>query len=215
MKAQHPSPMPAATASEGRSESSSSGSSSYYSHFSAAGRSLQTPSQNSLRSKETNLCWHGRKIAKLVVVRPGGDLVLAMPYRHRQVVRHVSLPPAVLEFARLAGARRWIVRIDKEEACYVLPLTEVERRGWLKRHRDGWHEWFLPLDAFTRCAWTDWSFVGDDDHIELSTKFEQQREQQREQRAKQLSLFAFVTAAAPAAAGRSGGTGAGGAGGER
>src|SRR5579885_674825 len=83
------------------------------------------------------LRWHDRIIAKLVAGQPGGELVLAMPFRNRETVQHVSVPPAVLAYARRAGARRWVVRFDRRGECYTLSLDEVERRGWLKPHRDG------------------------------------------------------------------------------
>jgi hypothetical protein len=97
-------------------------------------------------------------IAKLVLARPMNQIVLAMPYRDRQRVDHVSLPPAALRYARGEGATAWVVRLDPEAKCYSLPLAQVERCGWLKRS-DGAPEWFVPLPRFTEIPWQDWPFV--------------------------------------------------------
>ncbi|MCL5961821.1 MAG: hypothetical protein M1358_21320 [Chloroflexi bacterium] len=99
-------------------------------------------------------------IAKLVVAQPLAEVVLGMPYRHRQTVNHVSLPPIVLRYAREHGARLWVVRLDSEGVCYSLPLAEVERAGWL-RASDGQPEWFVPLSRFRPIAWQDWDYVVD------------------------------------------------------
>jgi len=97
-------------------------------------------------------------IAKLVEAQPLGEWVLAMPYRHRQAVQHVSLPPRVLSYARERGARLWIVRLDAQGECYALALEDVERVGWLQRS-EGRPEWFVPLSAFEPIAWQDWAYV--------------------------------------------------------
>jgi len=97
-------------------------------------------------------------IAKLVTALPLGETALAMPYRHRQTVNHVSIPPVVLRYARERGARRWLVRLDTEGVCYTLPLADVERLGWLKPS-DGQPEWFVPLGRFRPIAWQDWEYV--------------------------------------------------------
>lgn len=100
-------------------------------------------------------------IAKLVVARPLGELVLAMPYRNRQPVDVVSLPPAVLAHARRCGARFWAVRFDALGTCHALPLAEIERLGWLKASDDK-PEWFLPLTAFRAVPWQTWNYVTDE-----------------------------------------------------
>ncbi len=97
-------------------------------------------------------------IGKLVEARPLDCLVLAMPYRHRQTVLHVSVPPAVLAYARRAGARWWVVRFDTEGRCLGLPLAEVEGVGWL-RPSEGKPEWFVPLAHFETLPWQDWNYV--------------------------------------------------------
>ena len=97
-------------------------------------------------------------VAKLVEASPVGEPVLAMPYRHRQTVNHVSLPPLVLRYARERGARLWVVRFDTEGLCYALPLPEVEQRGWLKPS-DGQLEWFIPLSRFRPIGWQDWPYA--------------------------------------------------------
>ena len=107
---------------------------------------------------------HNRKrgklcaIAKLVVAEPLGQLVLAMPYRNRQAVQHVSLPPMALRYAREWGARLWVVRLDATGECYALPLRDVEAVGWL-HPSEGRPEWFVPLDAFRAIPWQSWAYV--------------------------------------------------------
>jgi len=93
-----------------------------------------------------------------VWAQPLGELVLAMPYRNRQTVNVVSVPPAVLNFAKQRDAKFWVVRLDSVGECYALPLAEVEHQGWLKSS-DGRPEWFVPLSHFRRIAWQDWPFV--------------------------------------------------------
>ena len=97
-------------------------------------------------------------VAKLVEATPLGETVLAMPYRHRQTVNHVSLPPVVLRYAREHGARFWVVRLDGVGTCYSLPLSDVERKGWLKPS-DGQPEWFVPLSRFRPVEWEDWPYT--------------------------------------------------------
>ncbi len=97
-------------------------------------------------------------VGKLVLARPMNQIVLAMPYRYRQRVDHVSLPPAVLRYARQERATTWLVRLDSEAKCLALPLEQVERCGWLKPS-DGAAEWFVPLSRFTETPWQSWPFV--------------------------------------------------------
>lgn len=97
-------------------------------------------------------------VAKLVLARPMNELVLAMPYRNRQRVDHVSVSPSVLRHARQEGATAWVVRLDSEVKCYALRLDDVEKSGWLKPS-DGAPEWFVPLSRFTEISWQDWPFV--------------------------------------------------------
>ncbi|MCL4534973.1 MAG: hypothetical protein M1370_07410 [Bacteroidetes bacterium] len=96
-------------------------------------------------------------ICKLVKAQPLGRLVLAMPYRHRQTVEHVSLPPSALAFGRRHGATWWVVRRDLEGRCFGLPLEEVETVGWLKPS-EGKPEWFVPLARFRPIAWQEWAY---------------------------------------------------------
>lgn len=97
-------------------------------------------------------------IAKLVQARPMNAVVLAMPYRNRQTVEHVSIPPQVLAHARAQGARWWVVRLDTEGMCFGLPITDVETAGWLKPSSGG-AEWFVPLARFEPLPWQNWPFV--------------------------------------------------------
>ncbi|MBI2304033.1 MAG: hypothetical protein HYU86_04730 [Chloroflexi bacterium] len=105
-------------------------------------------------------------LAKLVVARPLGEIVLAMPYRNRRRVDHVSLPPRVLQHARREGATWWIVRLDCEGLCYGLPLAQVEDVGWLATSEDE-PEWFVPLTRFQSIPWQEWFYVSAEDYIDL------------------------------------------------
>lgn len=106
-------------------------------------------------AKRGRLC----TIAKLVDATPLNEIVLAMPYRHRQAVEHVSIPPVVLRYARQSGARLWIVRLDAEGRCFALALAEVDNAaGWLKPS-EGSPEWFVAMSKFQAIAWQDWPFV--------------------------------------------------------
>lgn len=116
-------------------------------------------------------------LAKLVRSHPLDELVLAMPYRNRQTVNHVSLPPIALRYAREHGAQDWVVRLDTEGLCYALPLADVERCGWLKAS-DGQPEWFVPLATFRAIPWQNWPYV--EDTVRLG---------QPEQAARQLALW--------------------------
>jgi len=58
-------------------------------------------------------------VAKLVLL--GGELVLAVPYRHRpRLEGRVSLPLVALRYAQERGATAVIVRYDDERLAYRL-----------------------------------------------------------------------------------------------
>jgi hypothetical protein len=103
-------------------------------------------------------------ICKLVKAQPLRRLVLAMPYRHRQTVDIVSLPPSVLAYGRRAGAAWWVVRLDTEGRCLGLPLAQVEMEGWLKPSQ-GNPEWFVPLTSFRSIPWQEWAYCKDIVHL--------------------------------------------------
>lgn len=104
--------------------------------------------------KRGKLCTLG----KLVKAKPLNEWVLAMPYRHRQTVGTVSIPPSVLQYVTDRGASRWIVRLDSLGQCYSYPLSEVEKGGWLKSSF-GIAEYFVPLERFQPIPWQDWPYV--------------------------------------------------------
>ena len=97
-------------------------------------------------------------IGKICISRPLGEVVFAMPYRHRPATNVVSLPPAVLDYALLCGATKWVVRYDLTGECYAFPLEQVEREGWRKTS-DGGLELFLPLSKFESIPYQTWNFV--------------------------------------------------------
>lgn len=120
---------------------------------------VRSYSTAALAGRQSVLRLNGRVVAKLVLARPLGELVLAQPYRHRPMVTTVSQHPVVLAYASHAGARLWVVRDDRAGRCWAIDLAAVERVGWLRRHRDGWPEVFVPLSAFRQVGWQEWPFV--------------------------------------------------------
>lgn len=117
-----------------------------------------------LHDKVTPVCLNLQKrgrpctIAKLVLAKPLNQIVLAIPFRNRQIVQYVSLPPAALQFARQQGARLWLVRFDLDGRCLSFPLDRVEMEGWLKSS-EGQPEFFVPLTEFQPIGWQDWDYV--------------------------------------------------------
>jgi hypothetical protein len=88
-----------------------------------------------------------------------GEVVLAIPYRHRpRLEGRVSLPLTALRFAQAEGAEAIVVRFDDERYAVRLPLEEALRRG--KREMlDGQVEVWLCLADFKECAWPEWPFA--------------------------------------------------------
>jgi hypothetical protein len=83
-----------------------------------------------------------------------------MPYRNRQHVDHVSLPPRALQYALQQGAQWWVVRLDDIGECYGFPLKQALSQGWLQTS-EGKPECFVPLSSFQPLAWQNWSFVNE------------------------------------------------------
>lgn len=106
-------------------------------------------------------------IGKLVVAEPLAKLVLAIAYRHRPEVEHVSLPQVALDFAREHGVGSWLVRLDARGECYSLDLASVDKIGWL-HPSEGKPGWFVPLDRFERIGWQDWPYVEETLTLEAS-----------------------------------------------
>jgi hypothetical protein len=96
-------------------------------------------------------------VAKLVDV--GDELVLAIPYRHRQrLQQRVSLPLVVIRYAQEHGARAIIVRFDDERLAFRLPLGEALRLGW-REPLEGQPELWLSLELFEECPWPAWPYT--------------------------------------------------------
>ena len=94
-------------------------------------------------------------LAKVVVARPTGEVVVAMPTKNRQFAPP-SLPLEALELARQAGATGWVIRFDDRRQCYRLPLELAEQVGYVGH--DG--ELYVPMAFFRRCQWLEWDFIG-------------------------------------------------------
>lgn len=101
-------------------------------------------------------------IAKLVLAQPLNEWVIAMPYRNRRGGKTVSLPLALLDYAKAHGVRLWVVRLDKLARCYALPLAQVEKAGWLQGG-----EWYVSVDRFTEIPWQAWPYVDAADAVTL------------------------------------------------
>jgi len=97
----------------------------------------------------------GRTITLGKVYRqPGGRLALGTPYAGRRFCTP-SLPVAVYRFLLDAGVRDWIVRFDRQQKAYRLPLAEVERLATVTP--DG--ELAVPFHYFVRCDYPDWPYA--------------------------------------------------------
>lgn len=96
-------------------------------------------------------------VAKLVPL--GRELVLGIPYRHRQRLEgRVSLPLVVTRYAQEQGATAIVVRFDREGQAFRLPLADALRLGQ-RGLVDGQGEVFLSLALFGEVAWVDWPFA--------------------------------------------------------
>jgi|GEM_PF-905728 len=96
-------------------------------------------------------------VAKFVCV--DGELVLGVPYRHRQRLHgRVSLPLLALRYAQEHGAAAIVVRLDDEHTAYRLSLEEALRLGQ-RELLDGQVEVWLDLVLFDECPWPDWPFA--------------------------------------------------------
>lgn len=129
----------------------------------------------------------GRPVVLAKIVEVGGERVLAQVYRDpaRPVPEVVSQPPAVLEHAQAAGARRWLVRLDATGECFAIAIEEALADGW--RHMsDGRLELFVPLDQFHRAPWVDWAYIPPDGPAVV---LDDEPPAQRRGEGVQLSLF--------------------------
>lgn len=100
-------------------------------------------------------------IGKIVWLIPYGydRPVLAIPYRHRRAVQTtMSLPLAVVQYARRCGCQWVVIRFDHEGRALRLTLDGVERLGW-RRTTEAGAELFVALDRFEPCPPPEWPFV--------------------------------------------------------
>jgi hypothetical protein len=88
-----------------------------------------------------------------------GELVLAIPYRHRQRLREqVSLPLVAIRFAQEYGAKAIVVRFDDEGLAFRLPLEKALRLG-RRDLLEGQPELWLGLELFEECPWPAWPYT--------------------------------------------------------
>lgn len=96
-------------------------------------------------------------VAKLVEVE--GELVLAVPYRHRPRLQdRISLPLVALRYALQHGATSIVVRLDQDGYALKLPLEKALRLGE-RQVLDGQAEVWLPLCWFSEVGWVDWPWT--------------------------------------------------------
>ncbi len=98
-------------------------------------------------------------VAKLVPL--DGELVLAVPYRHRRRLQgRLSLPLAVVRYAQEKGAANIVVRLDDERRALRISLDDALRVGaW--GAVDGRAELWLRLEGFTEAPGPDWPYATD------------------------------------------------------
>lgn len=101
----------------------------------------------------------GRTVVVGKLVQVDGELVLAVPFRHRRRLQNqVSLPKVAVDYALGRGARFIIIRYDSERVAYRLPLQDALRLG-APGHVDGAAEIWLALGLFEETAWPDWDYA--------------------------------------------------------
>ena len=94
-------------------------------------------------------------VAKLTSFVDSDELILATAWRSQTgTERAVSLPAAVIDYARSAGVRYYYVRDDRSRAMYRIPLA----RFFDGRLADD-GEYYVPLGWFEPTAWRGWHYA--------------------------------------------------------
>lgn len=131
-------------------------------------------------------------ISAFKIVRLGEHVILAQPVRHqRGAFEFVSIPVAVLEAARRAGAVHYIWRNDRLSIARRLRLAEAERRAVTVRGG----ELFFRLADLESIPPPHWSYVTEP-IVEVMPSTPPAREPEAGA-GRQLSLFGLL---APSAA---------------
>ncbi|MBI4496341.1 MAG: hypothetical protein HY689_00345 [Chloroflexi bacterium] len=95
-------------------------------------------------------------VAKLTILVGDTDPLLATVWRsQRGTTDMISVPQAVITYARAAGARWYYLRDDRRRAMYRTPLEALER-GILGAG-DG--ERYVRLDDMEQVPWRDWAYA--------------------------------------------------------
>lgn len=94
-------------------------------------------------------------VAKITHFLGSSEPILATVWRSQQGTREaISLPAAIIEFAKQAGVTRFCLRDDRRRLAWTCPL-DLFNRG--KLQADG--ERYIPLNWLTPCPWRDWEFA--------------------------------------------------------
>jgi hypothetical protein len=97
---------------------------------------------------------HGRRCIVAKVVPLAGELVLAVVWRNQQGTKNaISMPTAVLDYARKAGCRRFVLRDDRRQAAYTASLDVFDRGRLVGQER------YIPLNWLKPTPWQDWPFA--------------------------------------------------------
>jgi hypothetical protein len=108
---------------------------------------------------------HGRRCIVAKIVPLAGELVLAVVWRNQRGTRQaISLPTVVLDYARKAGVRRFVLRDDRRQAAYTAPL-DIFDRGRLV----GW-ERYIPLGWLQPTPWRDWPYTTEIVDLDLTPR---------------------------------------------
>lgn len=96
-------------------------------------------------------------IAKVTRLLGTHEPVLAVVWRNQQGTREaISLPPAVLQFAKALGVRTFVLRDDRRMQMWRCPVDAFEKPPAWVGH-DG--ERYLRLADLQPTAWQDWLYA--------------------------------------------------------
>jgi len=94
-------------------------------------------------------------VAKITRFEDGNAPILAVAWRNQPGMKQaISMPEVVLEYARQAGCRWFVLRDDRSRTMWCCPLSKF----YLGRlYQDG--EYYIPLNWLTPVPWADWIYA--------------------------------------------------------